>query len=201
MCPRGCIFKWLLKTPFSIWIQGRDSRKGLGFNEGRKKRRKGGVQGRKEQKGKICVCMHMHQAGPHHKFTRGQYLRGEEESIKGREEQGRAGNGREEQGRAGKGRAGYLQPSPTSVHTLPIPIWTPPCPGVDPSPRHTPPSQIIGPPTEVNVNETTSLGTWWSSTSVLKKKTLDGIRHRLLRYFCHFHRLLRKNIQINVTGK
>ena len=127
MYPRGYIFKWLLKTPFSIWIQGRDSRKGLGFNEGRKKRRKGGVQGRKEQKGKMCVCMHMHQAGPHHKFTRGQYLRGEEESIKGREEQGRAGNGREEQGREGKGRAGEL---PT---TIPYLGAHSPHPNLDPS--------------------------------------------------------------------
>ena len=124
--------------------------------------------------------------------------RNQEREGKSREGQGMEGKSREGKGREEQGS--YLQPSPTSVHTLPIPIWTPPCPGVDPSPRHTPPSQIIGPPTEVNVNETTSLGTWWSSTSVLKKKTLDGIRHRLLRYFCHFHRLLSEFCERKMCG-
>jgi len=116
MYPRGYIFKWLLKTPLSIWIQGRDSRKGLGFKEGRKTRRKEGVQGRKEQKGKICVCMHVHQAGPHHKFTPGSTISTWRRGInKGK---GRAGKGREWKGRAGKGREGKSRGA-TYNHPLP----------------------------------------------------------------------------------
>ena len=159
MYPRGYIFKWLLKTPLSIWIQGRDSRKGLGFNEGRKKRRKEGVQGRKEQKGKMCVCTHVHQAGPHHKFTPGSTSTWRRGIKKGK---GRAGKGREWKGRAGKGREGKSRGA-TYNHPLPRCTLSPSQSGPLPVPVSILP--LGNPP-----NETTSLGTWWSSTSVLKKK-------------------------------
>jgi hypothetical protein len=154
MYPRGYIFMWLLKTPFSIWIQGRDSRKGLGFNEGRKKRRKEGVQGRKEQKGKTCVCMHVHQARPHHKFTPGSTISTWRRGIK--KGKGRAGKGREWKGRAGKGREGKSRGATYYNHPLPRCTLSPSQSGPLPVPvsilplGKLPPSQIIGPPTKRN---------------------------------------------------
>ena len=52
--------------------------------------------------------------------------RNQEREGKSREGQGMEGKSREGKGREEQGS--YLQPSPTSVHTLHIPIWTPPVP-------------------------------------------------------------------------
>ena len=148
--------------------KGRERKGGRKEGEGGKERR----SSRKEGTERKNVCVHarapswtppqIHPGVNIYVAKRNQEREGKSREGQGMEGKSREGQGREEQG-------SYLQPSPTSVHTLPIPIWTPPCPGVDPSPRHTPP---IPNNWTSHPNETTSLGTWWSSTSVLKKKNL-----------------------------